>query len=307
MKEVVSIVEDVFREHGEKSAIMPPKINLKIGDTRNSANAMPAYLGGISAYGIKWAAGFFDNPRRNLPSVVAQFILNDPFTGAPLAIMGASTITAMRTGAAAAVGAKYLARKDSSVIAIVGTGIVGRMSLEALGILFNVEEVRVSDVSHHAMENLVSEMGSRSNMQIRICNSVKQAVEDADIIVTATTADEPLVAAGWVKRGIYIASLGTYPELETQLVTQADKIVVDSLPQNQHRGELASLFRSGKLQSVHAELGDITIGKKAGRTNRQEQIIACLIGMGSEDLGVAAKVFEKATMEGFGNFFAFMD
>jgi len=308
MEDAINIVEQAFKAHGLVNAAMPAKITLNIGDTGNWSNAMPAYVKEFKSYGIKWAGGFIDNPKReNLPYIMAEFILNDPETGAPLAIMEASVITAMRTGASVAVGAKYLACKHSSVVAIVGTGVQGRTSLEALHVLFDIKEARVADISKEALEKYSAEMGEQLGLSIRPVDSVKEAVTDADIIVTVTTANKPLVMNGWVKPGAYIASMGSFPELDRELVLQADKIVVDSFAQSKHRGELVPLFEEGKLMEVYGELGDIIIGKKMGRINDHERIVACLIGMATEDLGIASKLFARAKEKGLGQKFTFLD
>ena len=147
MAEIIETVEDSFREKGEGRVEVPPKPGIHPRPD-SFIHAMPAYIPSMNAAGIKWVSGFPENYKRNLPYITGVIILNDPETGVPICIMDAAWVTAMRTGAATAVAAKYLARRDSKVFGIIGCGVEGRSNLEAITVVFkDLEEVRAYDIN----------------------------------------------------------------------------------------------------------------------------------------------------------------
>jgi ornithine cyclodeaminase/alanine dehydrogenase-like protein (mu-crystallin family) len=309
MKEVTEIVEDVFRQHGLGRVAMPAKITLDMTPFghKSHMNAMPAFIQKLDVAGIKWIGGFGANPPRGLPYVMGMLILTEPDSGKPLAVMEASWITAMRTGASAAVAARYLAPEESKIAAIIGAGVQGRSCLSALDTAMKLDEVRIADISIDALTRSIDEMTGKVSVKLKKANSTQEAVMGADVIVTATTADQPVVMDSWVRPEALLVSLGSYPELEEYLVLSASKIVVDSWAQNKHRGELVRLYARGEIKddSIYAELGSIVAGKMAGREKRDGRIVSCLIGIGAEDVGVAKRIYDRARDSGLGQKFTF--
>lgn len=216
-------------------------------------------------------------------------------------------ITDLRTGAATGVAAKYLAKKDAKIAAIIGAGAQGRMQARALCHLFPLEEVRIADIVPEASTKFAQEMREDLGISIKEARDNEEAVVGADIIITATTSEDVLVRHEWVSPGAFIASIGSYPELDPQLIFNAQKIVVDSWAQNKDRGELSRLVREGHLskENIHGEVGEIAAGKKPGREGEEEMIVACLIGLGTHDIGCAHFVYEEAKKRGLGNAFDF--
>jgi alanine dehydrogenase len=302
MKDALGIVESVFQCHGEGKVIMPAKITLHFASGLGDANAMPAHVVPLGSAGIKWAAGFWGNPELGLPSVSAVIILNDPETGIPIAILEGGWITAMRTGAATGVGAKYLARKDSSVVGIVGAGFQAPFQIEALAQVFKLERVKVNDLDQQKAENLARRSESKLGIPVEAVATARRAVEESDIIVTATSSSEPIVEADWLKAGVFIAAIGSLQEVTDDVVYRMDKVLVDNLEQTTHRGALARMFQSGKIDKnrIYVELGGIVSGKKRGRISDSEDILLVPIGMGSEDMGVAGHLYGKAIKRGVG-------
>ncbi|MFW6116169.1 MAG: ornithine cyclodeaminase family protein [bacterium] len=310
MVEDLALLESAFRAQGEGRAAMPPKITLDMSglDIPNWMNAMPAYLTSAEMCGIKWAGGFIDNPtKHSLPYVMATLILNDPQTGLAVAIMDAADITAVRTGGSAAIAARYLARSDARVVALVGCGTQATVSLEALNLLFDLEEVRASDVLFQARDRL-ARRATELGMQGRAVDSNREALEGADIILTATTSDEPLVMKDWVDPGAVIIDLGSYQELDDALTRTADKLIVDHRVQTEHRGELAHLFQSGRMtqDDIYCELGEIIAGLVPGRESDDEIIVVIPIGMASMDVAIGAAVLKRAQDLGLGQRFDFL-
>lgn len=307
MAMVLDAVEESFRLHHQGKAILPPKVVLDLDEReRGRGNAMPAYVGGdYEVFGIKWIAGFPKNPvRYGLPRATALFILNDSWNGVPLAVMDCTLISAMRTGAVTGVGAKYLARPDSRSVAMIGAGVQARTQLEALKVVLpGLQVVRVYDIRSGSAERYAAEMSAKLGLDVHAVSSAEAAVRDADIVVTVTVADEPIVKDSWMKKGSYFAAVGSYQEEEFDVVLHSDKIFVDGLEHVMHRATpvIALMVRQGLLKEEQiGELGAVICGETAGRETPEERIFFSPIGMGTEDLCVAYKVYQLATAKGIG-------
>jgi alanine dehydrogenase len=307
MPKCIELVDQVFKAHGQGHAVMPPKLKLIMEETDGWANAMPGYLKDINAAGLKWAGGWNNNPSRGLPYIMAEMFLINPENGGLKAVLDAGYITDLRTGAATTVAAKYLARKDANSIAIIGAGAQGRMQLRALACLFDTDDVRVVDYFREAANAFAENMSKELGITVKASQSIQDAVNNADIIVTATTADEALVKKDWVTPGAFIASVGSFPELAPELVMSADKIVVDSWAQNCVRGEIFRLIDQGRLtrSDIHGEMGDVAAGNIPARESDQEIIVAGLIGLGTHDVACANHVVEVLQSQQRGQYFDF--
>jgi ornithine cyclodeaminase/alanine dehydrogenase-like protein (mu-crystallin family) len=304
--EVIRIVEEVFRAHGLGRVSMPPKVALDVArfGNPNWFHAMLSYAPDVDACGIKWAGGALDNPTRGLPYIVSTLVLSDPATAATLAVMDGTALTAMRTGAAAAVAVRHLAVPGPLRIAIIGAGSLGRSCILAIREVRELQAIHVFDAAPGAAQRLAE----AAPQEVSIATSAAAAVENADVVVTATTAYTPLFPAAATKPGVLVVALGSNSELDDELVLSADKLVVDSVEQNVARGQFGPLILAGTLrrERLHAELGDIVAGKKTGRGSRSERIIAGLIGMSTEDIAVAAHVWKAASRLGIGERFSFL-
>lgn len=304
----LDVVEETFRLHEQNKIIMPHKTVLDLGEReRGRVNAMPAYVGGeFDVCGIKWISGFPQNPlKHGLPRGIGLLIINDAWTGAPLAIMDATLISAMRTGAVTGVGAKYLARPDSQVVALIGAGVQARTQLEALcETLPDLRLARVYDVRLEAARTFAAEMRQKFRVEVAAVETPQAAVEGADVIVTVTVADEPIVRDAWMKPGSLFAHVGSYQEEEEAVVAHSDMIVVDDWGAVLHRETpiLAKMYLAGRLSetNIHANLGEIVLGEKPGRRSPTERIFFAPIGMGSEDVAVGSVIYRLAREKGFG-------
>jgi ornithine cyclodeaminase/alanine dehydrogenase len=306
MGECLDICEAVFKASGEGRVVMPAKLGLGLGDGA-SVIAMPSYIESRKKAGLKWAGGFGGNPARGLPYIMGVILLIDPESGLLLAVMEGGYITDLRTGAQTGVAAKYLAKRNAKTAAIIGAGAQGRMNLRALAQAAELKDVRVADVSLENAERFADEMSNELNLKVTTVPSNREAVDNADIIVTATSADETLVRREWVAPGAFISSIGSHPELDPELILTADKVVVDSWAQNEHKGELHRLVGDGRFKEadLFAELGDVVAGNKPGREQDEEIIVSCLIGTGMLDTGCAAHVYDRAMELGLGGRFDF--
>jgi len=301
MKKSIELVEKVYEAHGHNEVNMPAKITLDTGEGNDwppyggSYNAMPAYIGrDIDISGIKWVWGFNDNYKKGIPYIGGIIILNEARTGEILAIMDGSYITDIRTGASAGVASKYLARKDSRIAGIIGAGVQGRMNAKAIAEVCDLKEIKVSDIRWEAAVKCAEELNGELGVKVTPVRTNEECCTGSDIIITVTIADEPLVMMDWLKKGCTVLSLGSFQELDENIPLKCDKLIVDSWAQNAHRGELLKLVHDGRIteEDVHAEMPDIVVGNKTGRENDDEIICACIIGMGSTDIGTAGQLYK---------------
>ncbi len=212
MEEVLKLVEEAFKEKGEGHVQMPPKPYLFYSRYNGDLRIMPSYLERLDISAVKVVNVHPNNPSEfNLPSIMALIILIDPKNGAPLAILGGTQITAMRTGAAGGVAAKYLARKDSKKVGIIGAGVQARTQLQALDlILEDLEEVKVWSRTSASANRFVMEMRTKVGKGIEITpeKDAQCTVEGVDVLVTTTPSRKPLVRKEWIPQGVHINCIG---------------------------------------------------------------------------------------------------
>lgn len=305
MRETIEAVEEAFRAKGLGKAQMPPKSYIFFNRYEGDFRVMPAYLEDTEAAGVKIVNVHPQNPRKHgIPTVMATIVLLDPRTGAPLAIMDGTTITNVRTGAGGAVAAKYLARKDSRVVAMIGAGVQARFQLLALNEIFKIEEVKISNRTEKNAKRYVSEMEKRFDTNMKITDT-KEAVRDADIIVTTTPVKSPLVMNEWIPEGVHINAIGAdapgKQELDPKILKRA-KIIVDDWEQAFHSGEINVPLLKGMLthDEIYAELGEIISGEKPGRTSPDEITVFDSTGLAVQDIATDWVVYKKAKKMGKG-------
>jgi ornithine cyclodeaminase len=313
MKMAVQAMEDALSLFSEGKTIMPYKTVLDLDERkRGRINAMIAYVGGeYEVAGIKWIGGFPPNVDKGWPRATALLILNDSWNGFPLALMDSTLISAVRTGAVTGVGAKYLARPDSHSVAMIGAGVQARTQLEALvTVLHQLETVRVYDPRLDRAEAYALEMKAKLGLQVKAVGSAEEACRGADVLVTVTVADEPIVKEAWFKEGAFFAAVGSYREEEDELVLRSDKVVLDGIDHVLHRETpiVAQLVLSGQMkrEQIYAEMGEIVLGRKPGRENAKERIFYSPIGMAVDDIVLAKQVYDLAKAKGVGQMLSLM-
>lgn len=297
MSEALKAVERAFKLEANGETIMPPKLYLDLPAYHGDFRAMPAYVD--NSVGLKWVSVYPDNHRRNYPCVMAIIILSDTETGCPLAIMDGTYITSMRTGAAGGVAVKYLARRSSSVIGIVGAGVQARTQLLAIDeVLPNIEEVKVFDLYGDRSQKYAEEMAAKLNISIRPVQTIEEATE-ADVVVTTTTSAVPIVKKQHIRPGTHINAIGAdgrgKQEMEIGVLKNA-KIVVDDIEQAAHSGEInvPLLKNLIALDDIYASMGEIVAGKKRGRENDEEITVFDSTGLAIHDIICAKVVYNKA-------------
>jgi len=296
MAAAVPAIESAFAAHGRNETQMPAKVYLDLPQFDGDFRAMPAYFG--DSAGVKWVNSHPRNPERHgLPSVLGMYILSDPATALPLAVMDATLLTAIRTGAAAAVASKYLARPDAKTVGFVGSGVQARTLLAALRVGFDDLEVVASDISADAAEAFAAESGG----------SVGKLADAAgcDIVCTATPVRDPIVQRQWVRPGTHINAMGAdahgKQELATQILLDA-KVVIDDWEQACGSGEVNVPLETGALSRdrIHAALGEIVAGHKPGRESPDEITVFDSTGLAVQDVALARLVYELAKEKGVG-------
>ena len=306
LDEVFQVVEETFRETGLGRTILPPKLFMYLpGEGENDyLFAGPASVPSAKAVGVKIVTGYHGNPERfGLPSILAVMVLTDPENGYPLAIFDGTHLTAARTGAMTAVAAKYLALPDARILAIIGAGTQGRSAAKALCRLFPFRQINLFDVNPQAGEKYKEEMEPLLNLPVRLSASSREAAGGTDIIVTVTSSEGEFVRNEWVSPGVFVASVGSYPELDPALPKRVEKLVVDDRTQARYRGELWRGYDKGEVTDdlIYAELGEIVCGKKRGREGKEERTLACLTWVGTLDVAVARRVYEVALRRNLGS------
>ncbi len=297
-------VEEAFREHGLGHASMPSKVYLELGSIEGDFRAMPAFLPALNVAGIKWVNSHPGNPARGLPSVMAITILSDPATALPLALLDATYLTYVRTAAGGGVAARRLARPDSARLGLVGCGVQARAQAEALRLVLPIREATLFDVRRATAEALASDLAGRG-VKARLAATVRECVEAADVLVTATPARQPVVEAAWVKPGTHINAIGAdapgKQEIESALLKRA-RVVVDDREQAFHSGEVNVPLSEGVLrpEDVHATLGEVVAGKRPGRGSAEEITLFDSTGLAIQDLAVASLAYARCRERGLG-------
>jgi ornithine cyclodeaminase/alanine dehydrogenase-like protein (mu-crystallin family) len=300
MKQVVETVEKVFFEKGHGRYEMPPKPGIHpLPDA--FIHAMPSYLPKMQAAGIKWVSGFPENQKKGLPYISGLLILNNPETGIPVSVMDCTWITAMRTGAATAVAAKYCARPDSEVVAIIACGVQGRTNLEALSVVCpGIRLVKAYDIDRQSQEHFIKDMREKFTFEITGVDSPRDAAVDADIIVTSGPIlkhPSPVIEASWLKAGAFASPVDFDSYWQGEALLKADRFFTDDFAQlyyYQSQGYFKVLPHS------IMELHDVVTGRIPGRTGHYERIISMNLGISLLDMGTARTIYDRAREIGRG-------
>ena len=299
MKEIIGALERMFLEKGSGQVEMPPKPGIH---TRPDAfiHAMPAYIPSLESAGMKWVSGYPANQEKGLPYISGLLVLNDPDTGIPLSVMDCTWITAKRTGAATAVSARHLARKESSTVGILACGVQGRSNLEALCCLFPIKRVKAYDIHFEIAVRFASEMGKQLQLEIEPVRQPVSAVRDIDIVVTSgpiLKKPEPVIPVGWLGEGAFASAVDFDSYWQSEALREADKLATDDLAQ-------MSYYRhEGYFQGTpepYADLGEIVSGKKPGRERDNERTLSINLGLALDDMATAILVYKKAVDSGIG-------
>jgi alanine dehydrogenase len=305
LRECVDAVEHAFRLHAEGRTLGPGVLGVPAADGGFHIKAA-GLVGERSYFAAKTNANFPENPRRfGLPTIQGTIVHADASMGAPLAIIESGSVTALRTGAATAVAAKYLARRDARTATIVGAGIQGELQLAAIAAVLPLQHAWVLDTDHARAESLAARATASLGLRVEAAKDLRAALRESAVCVTCTPARRAFVTTADVVAGTFIAAVGAdnkgKQELEPALVASAT-LVVDVLEQCAEIGELQHVLAAGLMtrEQVHAELADVIVGRRAGRTSDDEITIFDSSGTALQDVAAAVAVYEKARATGRG-------
>jgi alanine dehydrogenase len=303
-------VEHAFRMHGLGRVYMEPKGHIVLDRYRGEWEVMPSYVeeaaGGADAAACKWVSIREDNSKYELPAVFSILVYTHPETGFPLAICDGSHHTLMRTGASAAVSTKWLARKASKVLAIVGTGSVAKGTLTTCNEVFAWEEVRVWSRTQASLDRFMAEEGPLyPHLDLRPSTDLERVARGADVIVTGTHARSWILDSDWVSPGAHLAALGADLEGEQELdprILQRARIFVDDIRQCRTDGEINVALREGLIQEadIAGEIGKLICGELPGRRSEEEITVFDSTGIALQDSATVPLEYERALAAGVG-------
>lgn len=307
LADAIPAMEEAFVKYSEKRATVPPVVQLDVPENRGEIHIKAGHIHGASEYVIKIAAGFYDNPARNLPVGSGLMMVFDSVTGFPLAmLLDNGFLTELRTAAAGAVAAKHMAIQNVDQVGIFGAGVQGRFQLEALASVRRFQHVRVYD--HHSANvgKYLADLQGKFEARIEPAFTPEEAARGSNVIITATPSRKPILLGEWISPGTHITAMGSdspdKQELDTSVLARADRIIADSVVQCVIQGEIHHAVKVGILQEtdVDGELGDVISGKVPGRLNDKEITICDLTGVGVQDAAIAKIAYQKSRALNFG-------
>ncbi len=302
LREAIEAVERSFAAYSSGQAVLPGFINLDLPEFQGEVHVKGAYIRGDKYYVIKVASGFYRNPELGLSVGNGLMLVFRAQTGEPAAVLlDRSYLTEVRTAAAGAVAAKYLAKERLDKVAVIGSGVQARFQLRALAAVRSFETVYVWSRYLENVLRYVEEMaGVFSQVKFEAAGSAEEAVAGADLLITATPSRQPIVRAEWLKPGVHITAMGSdgpeKQELFPEVLARADRIFCDSVAQCRRLGELHHALKAGVISEdrVSGEIGELVLGLKPGRQKEEEITVADLTGLGVQDAAIASLFLQLA-------------
>ena len=306
--EILSAVESGLHAQGSGATVIEPRVHLiPESSAHGHFNVLRGVVKPLGFAGVKVVGDFVNNYQLGLPSEMAILNLFDPTTGMPKAILDATAITDMRTGAMTALGAKHLARKGSKVLGHVGARGTAYWNVRLLDHLFDFDEIRVHSKRPESRDAFAAKLSKDLGKKVVATDNWEDCLKGADIMVEASRLPEPtpLFKTSWIKKGAFVVPYGTMSAVELSLTDIMDKMVVDDWGQCRKGlpfGALRAHVDSDRLTeaNLHAELGEIVAGKKPGRVRDDETILFWHRGLSLSDIALGAALLDKAARQGLG-------
>lgn len=301
MSHIVDALLAMFKEKGEGKVEMPPKPGIH---TRPDAfiHAMPAYIPSLHSAGMKWVGGYPQNQSKGLPYITGLMILNDDETGIPYCIMDCTWVTAMRTGAATAVAAKFFARPESKTVGILACGVQGKSNLEALSCCFKIQQIYAYDNFPGKAQEYADEMSKKLKLSIKAVDKPEKAVKDMDIVVTSGPIlrnPTPVIEDSWFKPGAFASPVDFDSYWKPEVLQKADMFATDDIDQMFYYKE-HGYFKHIPPKEKILDLGAVAAGKAPRRQNINQRIISINLGIALDDMATAPLVYKAAVQKGLG-------
>jgi ornithine cyclodeaminase/alanine dehydrogenase-like protein (mu-crystallin family) len=295
MPEAIRAVKEAFIQLSTGQAVVPARTSLEIPEFRTTALVMPAYLPRSKRLGLKLISLCEDNPAKGLPMAQAVSIIMDAELGTPLAVLDASVLTAVRTGAASGAATDALARKEARTAAIFGCGVQGRTQLEAIAAVRPIRKIFVFDINPKAAAAFAEEMRRKLALDVEPATS-PEVLREADVISTATTSSVPVFSDAHLKPGVHINAIGSYKphvrEIPGETIRRAKVFVDQKQACLEEAGDLIIPLRENLIDEGHirAEIGEVLAGLKPGRGSEDEITVFKSVGNAVQDLAMASLI-----------------
>lgn len=303
---VLAAVEDAFRLLASGKVVMPPILSMEIAEAHGEVDVKTAYLPGFDHFAIKVSPGFFDNPKLGLPSLNGLMILFSARTGLVTALLlDNGYLTDIRTAAAGAIAANYLAPREVETAAVLGTGAQARLQIIAAHQVRPFRRVLVWGRDQARAEACAEDIGAGLGIEAQAVKDPADAVAAAQLVVTATSARKPILRAEWLHKGLHITAMGADQagknEIDPRAVALADLYVCDRVSQAAALGELRAARAAGLMNGANPpELGAIIAGTHPGRPSETAVTICDLTGTGAQDTAIASYAYAAAKQLGIG-------
>jgi ornithine cyclodeaminase/alanine dehydrogenase-like protein (mu-crystallin family) len=302
---VLRVVENALKELADNRIVNGSKGGFSLND-QNGQRHMGAISGcdiAAGVAGVKWFAACDGNSRRGLPRVPATILLCDAVTGLLTGVIDATSLTAIRTAALAVTAIRSCISRPLKKATIVGFGPIGQTIARYMPTAIDVAEIVIASRSD-AANAFVRSTNTGASPYFTVESRLEQAVRHADLVVTATglSADTSLVDADWLQRGATICALGSYQEIDSRIISGADRIYIDNWEAGRQRGNLAPMIRSGALtrEEIDGEVAEVVAGKIAGRASGDQTVLIVLVGIGALDIALGAELLKQARLQGGG-------
>lgn len=303
----LSAVQDAFTWLAEGRAVMPPIMHIEVADNNGDVDIKSAYVRGLDSFAVKLGSGFFDNPKRGLPSSSAMMVLVSAKTGfCEAVLLDNGYLTDVRTGLAGAVAARFLAPERVHTVGVIGSGAQARYQIESLRLVRDFRRLLVAGRSPQRTQAYVDEMRDKLGIEVGAAESLEQLVRESQVVVTTTSSRAALVQAQWLHPGLHITAMGSdlagKQELDPQVLAKADVLVCDRKSQCFTMGELQHGLAAGVIaqdSEIH-ELGEVTSGRVAGRRRAEDVTVCDLTGTGVQDTAIALAAYRQAARRGLG-------
>ncbi len=306
VEELSRALERAHVQFSAGKAVMPVRLVVPVPEIKGRITSMPAYLSEDRALGMKVVTYFPENPKQNLPIILATVFLYSTESGKLLAVMDGTYVTAIRTACISAVATRALANPETPVLGVLGAGVQARAQIRTLCKVRKIREIKVYDVLEKSLRGLKAELEPEVGVEIEAVKTPEQAVRNVDLLVTVTTAKEPIVRVDWLKPGVHINAIGSHRpdlrEIDGATMRRA-KLVVDSREAVMAEcGDILLAIKEGAITGdhIHAEIGEVLAGKRAGRTSAAEITLYKAVGIAIQDVATAKLVYERAVEKKIG-------
>ena len=305
--ELIAALSQAHIQYSTGKAVMPVRLVVPLPDIQGRITSMPGYLNEDKALGMKVVTYFQSNPERNLPAILAIIMLFSAETGKMIAVMDGAYITAIRTACASALATKALANPETPILGILGAGVQARAHIQALTRIRKISQIKIYSPSATGAASLKREMENEVSVAIEVARSAEAVVRASDLLVTVTTAKEPIVKREWLKAGVHINAVGSHRpdlrEIDGATLSLA-KVVVDS--RAAVMAECGDILLALKEKSVgdnviHGEIGEVLAATKPGRSSVNEITLYKSVGIAIQDVAAAHLVYRKALERNVGS------